>query len=268
MRPHYFACTAAALTLAATSAAADWGWDGCQEQRDLALEFDLNGVTDIAVEAVSGDLDIEGVNSPSRIVAKGRACARERYADRIDDMQIVSERDGSTLRIIAQVPRTRIKDSLIGSLDMTLEVPDHLPITVFDSSGDTNVTGSGPLSITDSSGDLTLQNINGDINVKVDSSGDIEIRDAGNVVIDIDSSGDIEIRDALSVRIGKDSSGDIETYRIAGDVYVGADSSGDIDAREVGGSLIVERDGSGDIDYRSVAGSVDIPKNKRDDRDD
>jgi hypothetical protein len=259
--------SASALVLVSTAAAADWNisWNNCDESRDLALEFDLDGVTDITVEAVAGDLDIKGVGSLSRVVAEGMACARDRYGDQIDDIQIVSERDGSTLRIIAAVPRARGKDSLIGYLDMSLQVPDNLPLAVFDSSGDVEIDNTGPLRVHDSSGDLEFERINGDINVDRDSSGDLSIEGAGNVVIEVDSSGDIEIRDALSVQIGKDSSGSIEAYDIAGDVFVGADSSGDIDVANVGGSFTVTRDGSGDIDYDSVAGNIQIPKNKRDD---
>lgn len=259
--------SAVALALATNGAAADWGisWNNCDETRDLALEFDLDGVTDITVEAVAGDLDIEGVRAPSRVMAEGVACARDRYGDRIDDIRLVSERDGGTLRIIADVPRARGKDSLIGYLDFSLQVPDDLPLAVFDSSGDVNIDNTGPLRVHDSSGDLDFERINGDINVDRDSSGDLSINGAGNVVIEIDSSGDIEIREALSVQIGKDSSGSIEAYDIAGDVFVGTDSSGDIDVSNVGGSFTVTRDGSGEIDYDAVAGNIQIPANKRDD---
>lgn len=266
MRHLWQASAALSISLLGTSAAAGWGMDYCSASRDLALEINLDGVTDITIEAVSGDLEIVGVRSPARVVAEGRACTEKKYNDQIDDIQIVSERNGSTLRIIAEVPRSTFTKSLIGKLDLTISVPDTLALSVFDSSGDTNIRNAGPLHITDSSGDIEIENSNGDVTVDVDSSGDLWIDGAGNVVIDVDSSGDIEIRDVLSVRIGKDSSGDIEVTRVAGDVYVGADSSGDIDARDVGGSLTVSSDGSGSIDYRSVNGSVSIPKNKR--RDD
>ncbi len=250
------------MTLAVSLPAyADW----CVGARELALEMDLRGVSALEVRAVSGDLDIEGVVAPAQLTAKGKVCVQRRYRDRIDEIRIVEERDGALLRIIAHVPERANGDSLIGALDLTLTVPDDLPITVYDSSGDISIEDTGPLTLTDSSGDIVLQQINGDVTINVDSSGDLDIRGAGIVNIKIDSSGDISVRDAQSLRIGRDSSGHIEAQDIAGDVYIGADSSGDIDVVNIAGGLTVERDGSGSIDHRGVAGRVDIPKYKRDD---
>lgn len=235
----------------------------CDVARDLALEMDLRGVSRIEVNSMSGDLVITGESSPQRVTATGKACVERRYRDRVDEIRIIEERDGDVLRITGYVPERKNSDWRIGALHLALTVPDDLPIDIRDSSGDLRARTSGPLSIRDSSGDILLDEINGDVRILSDSSGDIEIRGAGNVNIDIDSSGDIDVRDAASLRVGKDSSGDIDARNIAADVYVGTDSSGSISVGDVGGNLTVERDGSGEIRYRRVAGSVQIPDSKR-----
>lgn len=263
MRTLIAACLSLATLAGSLSAAADWDW--CAGNRELAMEMDLRGINALEVRAVSGDLDIRGVSRPAQLTAKGTACAQRRYRDRVDEIRIVEERDGTLLRIIAHVPERSNGGSLIGALDLELIVPNDLPLTVYDSSGDITLENSGPLTLTDSSGDVELRQVNGDITVNVDSSGDLDIVGAGIVDINADSSGHISIKDAQSVRIGRDSSGDIDVGNIAGDVYVGVDSSGDIDVVNIAGSLTVQRDGSGSIYHRRVAGSVNIPKSKRDD---
>ncbi|MFK8015238.1 MAG: DUF2807 domain-containing protein [Gammaproteobacteria bacterium] len=261
MRAIALLSTTVAILTTTPVANADW----CVGARDVAMEMDLRGVTTIEVRAVAGDLDIKGVTAPGQLVATGKACVQRRYKDRVDEIRIVEERDGGTLRIIVDVPYKRgFNSGLIGALDLNLEVPNDVPLTVFDSSGDIFVEASGPLTLTDSSGDIGLREINGDVHIEMDSSGDIDMRKVGNVLIRVDSSGDVDVREALSLTINKDSSGDIDAHDIAADVYVGTDSSGDIDVSNVNGNLTVGSDGSGYIRHRRVAGNVDIPQRKRD----
>ena len=258
-----FALTSALLTVLSIAPSANAQW--CVGARELAMEMDVRGVTSIEIQAVAGDLDIAGVPGIKQIQATGKACTKRRFRDRVDDIRIVEERDGGTLRIIADVPTSgRINSSLIGSLDLIITVPDDIPLNIMDSSGDIVTKNTGPITLTDSSGDIQLHGVKGDVSIEMDSSGDIEVRDAGNVQIYIDSSGDVDVRNALSLTVDKDSSGDIEASDITADVMVGTDSSGDIDVKDVGGNLTVRRDGSGDIRYQRVAGSIDVPRRKRD----
>ena len=250
------------IALSAQSAAAD-NW--CDTSRTLSSEIDVSGVTQIEIKAVAGDLDVRGKRGAGRVVATGRACTPSRYSDRIDEFAILEERDGNTLRIAASVPRKRLGDSLAGYMDLSISLPDNVSLRIIDTSGDIDVRDTAGLLMRDSSGDMWLEDINGDITIERDSSGDMTIRNAGRVRIDIDSSGDLDVSDVQSLDIGRDSSGDIRAVDVAGDMFVGADSSGDIAAINVAGSLRVDADGSGDIIMRNVGGSIDIPRNKRDD---
>ena len=251
------------IALCAQNALADNNW--CATSRTLSSEIDVSGVTRIEIEAVAGDLDVRGKRGAGRIVATGRACTPSRYSDRIDEFAIIEERDGNTLRLAASVPRKRFGDSLAGYMDLSITLPDDLPLSIVDTSGDIDVRDTAGLLMRDSSGDMWLENIAGDITIERDSSGDMTIRNAGRVRIDIDSSGDLNVSNVQSLDIGRDSSGDIRAVDVAGDMSVGADSSGDIAAINVAGNLRVDADGSGDIIMRNVGGSVAIPRNKRDD---
>lgn len=251
--------------LLAVLSPASHAWYNCDVKRSISKEMDASTVSQIEILAVAGDLHVKGDSGAGLLTAEGRACTSSRYEDRIGEFDIIEERDGNTLRIVAAVPRKGIGDSLVGELDLTITLPSTLPVRIVDTSGDIDVRNTGELTLKDSSGDITLKDINGDVNVGRDSSGDLRIRQAGNVTIDIDSSGDIVARDILSLTVGKDSSGDIRAEDVTGDVRVGKDSSGDIAAINVGGNLEVIDDGSGDIIMRNVGGSVSIPRNKRDD---
>lgn len=245
------------LVLGAASAHAD-SW--CRYSKDLSADMDLRGVDRIRVQAVSGDLEIRGAATQDRVTATGRACVDKEFRDQLEEIAIIEERDGSVLRIIALVPfRNDDKEWRVGGLDLTLTVPDNLPLTVSDSSGDIEIDNVRSLELTDSSGDIQLSDIKGQILIDRDSSGDIDIRDAGDVTINIDSSGDIDVRRAASLSIGTDTSGSIEARDIERDVTVDTDSSGDVRVSDVGGNFTVERDSSGDVRHNRVAGVVRIP---------
>lgn len=263
--PHSAAIRPLVLGLLVLCAPVALGDYNCAAKRSLSKEMDVSDVAQIEILAVAGELDVIGEPARGRVVAEGRACTQLRFEPQLKDIDIIEERDGNTLRIVASVPRRNGRDSLIGALNMTIRVPDNLPINIVDTSGDIEVRGTGSITLRDSSGDVRLRDIQGDVVIGRDSSGDLLIRNAGNVRIDIDSSGDLVVREALSLTIGKDSSGDIRAVQIAGDVRVGKDSSGDITAVDVGGNLEVISDSSGDIISRNVAGSVTIPRNKRKD---
>ncbi len=234
---------------------ADW----CERSRELAREMSLDGVQRIEVVAVSVDLIVRGKPGLSRVQASGEACVRREDADRIDEIEIVEEREGGTLRVIAEVPYIKGEDWRIGGLDLDVIVPSELPVSVTDTSGDMEVQDVYSLELTDSSGDVTIRDVATSVHIDQDSSGDLDIRDVGDLSIDADSSGDIEILRAATVNIGKDSSGGIYVRDVAGDLRIGRDSSGSIDVVNIGGNFTVERDTSGGIEYEDVLGEVRIP---------
>jgi len=201
------------------------------------------GATSVRIDARAGLLRVTGRTDLTEVRVRGTARASSR--DLLDDIKVEAVRNGNQIEVRALVPESRDSgwnDHAV--LDLVIEVPATLA-----------------LDVDDTSGDLTVESINAKVRIE-DSSGNIRVRDVGDVWIS-DSSGGIDVRGVKgSVDIDDDSSGEIEVYDVTGSVRVGHDGSGSIDVSRVGGDFIVGRDGSGSIDYGDVKGKIDIPRKR------
>jgi putative adhesin len=232
----------------------------------------------VVVEAGAGDLVVRGGESRD-VKVDGRACAST--AELLEQIKLEIRRDGDTVYLRTVLPD--ISDGLFGFsryayIDVTVDVPKTATLKVDDSSGDMRVSDVQGATVSDSSGDQTLEHIAGDLDVS-DSSGEINITDVsgglrlrdssgdvdvngvqGDVLVTVDTSGDLDISHVTGgVHVMTDSSGDIEIQDVKRDVAIDEDSSGGIAVRDVGGNFTVGSDGSGGIHYDRVAGTVHVP---------
>jgi hypothetical protein len=246
----------------------------CAKEATRNAQLDTAGATKIIILARSGDLRVKGERGRTQLVAMGDACASSQ--DLLDNIQLESRRDGNTITVSAVVPEAV---GFIGyaRLDLKIALPDSIELSVEDSSGDTDIDDVGALALTDSSGDLEVHGVHGNLKVNDssgdiriervnggvvldDSSGDIEVDQvSGTVTINADSSGGIEINNVGGVHIFTDSSGDISIHKVKADVLIDNDSSGDISVADVGGKFTVSADSSGSIRHERVAGAVSVP---------
>jgi hypothetical protein len=232
----------------------------------------------VVIEARAGDLVVRGGESRD-VAVDGRACASS--AELLDQSQLEIRREGNTVYVRTVLPD--IQDSFFGLgryayMDVKVGVPKSATLKIDDSSGDMEVADVQAATITDGSGDQTLENVAGDLDVsdssgeikilKVggglrlrDSSGDVDVDDVqGDVLVELDSSGDLDIRRVSGgVHVRNDSSGDIEIHDVKHDVLIDEDSSGGIRVQDVGGNFTVGSDGSGGIHFERVAGQVHVP---------
>jgi hypothetical protein len=244
----------AALVVVALPAAA---WDnGCSARADRRADIDAAGADRVEIVAGAGDLEVYGVSDTKTVHATGRACADSE--DVLARINLSAERDGSTLRIVAEIPPGTDEAYLDFRVDLPAAAGEE------DSSGDISVKKVAALDLRDSSGDVDINDVPGKLTLE-DSSGDLYVADAGDVDVVSDSSGDIRISHVQSVRIEVDSSGEINVRDVKGNVIIGDVSSGSIDVSDVAGDFSVAHDGSGDIDYSNVSGKVSIPDNKHSD---
>jgi hypothetical protein len=232
----------------------------------------------VVLEAGAGDLTVLGGDS-SDVKVDGKACASS--DELLADTRLEIRREGDTVYVRTVLPETSgivFGFARYAYMDVSVDVPKTASVELDDSSGDMHVSNVRGASITDSSGDQTLEHVAGDLDV-ADSSGEIRISDVsgglrlrdssgdvdvngvqGDVVVTVDSSGDLDIgRVTGGVHIISDSSGDIEISDVKRDVTIDEDSSGGIAVRDVGGSFTVGSDGSGGIHYDRVAGTVRVP---------
>lgn len=253
MRVH-IAAAAAALGLAfgASVSAAQ-----CAVSRDVNASLDAADLESVMVFARAGSLEVRGTDG-NRIDVQGRLCAS--HEDLVDDAELTADSYRGRGRVEVRLPETRWREYV--RMDLVVEIPARLGVDIDDSSGWLEVSSVAWASIEDSSGDLIVEGVAGDVTID-DSSGEIRVRDVGgNVRVD-DNSGDIEIEDVRGgVVIEDDGSGGIDIRNVDLDVLVEDDGSGSIEVAYIGGDFTVEDDGSGGIRYREVQGEVRIPRRR------
>lgn len=254
-----------AADVAVASRASDRGSQECAFQIERTGAVAASASDRVVVDAGSGHLRVEGREGLSEVRVVGAVCAsQESY---LDALRVTVERRGGEVEVRAHYPdsRTRDRDRRgrdVAMIDLVVEVPLRAAVDIEDSSGAMEVYSVGPLTIDDSSGEILVQGVDGDLFID-DSSGEIEVRDvAGDASID-DSSGDVDVADVQGIVRVRDGSGSIRVVEVERDVVVERDGSGSISVRDVRGDFRVLNDGSGGIRYSGVDGRVDIPRGKR-----
>ncbi len=232
-----------------------WG-DDCKFTADRTASVDTTGAARIEIAARAGDLELRRADSKT-VSAEGRACASSEEI--LSQINVRARREGDAVRVYVEVPDPLEGFGKYAWLDLSVDVPDGLPVTLTDSSGDMTLDGVQAVSITDSSGDIVARNLPADVEIR-DSSGDVRVENAAGRVQISDSSGDITVRGAREVVIPSDSSGSIRITQVKGDVRIENDSSGDISVADIGGGFELVTDSSGDVDVGKVAGPVRLPE--------
>lgn len=234
--------------------------DGCafEAKRDLALP--AGGVKTLKLQTRAGDLRVTGVAGLANIELHGRACATSQA--QLDALQLQHSRSGDRLEVITTAPEEnsfKLFSDNYAYIDLEVRLPQELALDLDDSSGDIEIRDAGAIEMRDSSGDIRIRDPRGDVTIR-DTSGDIRVEQArGNVTVVADSSGDIVIDGASrDVVVEDDSSGDIEITRVSGNARVGHDSSGDIRFRDIGGNAEVGSDSSGSIHARGIRGDFSV----------
>jgi hypothetical protein len=226
--------------------------DDCEHSAPRQASLDVDGATRLVLDVGAGSLEVRGAGGLDRVRAEGTACASR--AEYLDDIAIRTDRRGDTLYLKAEYPR-RVRGS--ASLDLEIELPDHLALRIDDGSGSITVRSVASLEVEDGSGSLDVSDVHGDVEID-DGSGEIEVLGVGGSVVIDDGSGQIEVTGVgRSVRVS-DGSGEIELRDVDGDVIVEDDGSGEIDIAGVGGNVIVEEDGSGGIRVHDVDGDLTV----------
>lgn len=264
MRKFVIALAVIAVSLTALPASAA----RCKHKADREARAAGEGVRIVEIYARAGDLRVTGRDGLAEIRAEGELCTSEEAM--LAESDVVVRVDGDRAQVIAEMPDTSDESDgpwsgEVAIMDLEIELPAGVAVTVYDSSGDMKVKGLAAAEITDSSGSIDVSDIAGAVVIPKDSSGDIHMERVGAVTIQIDSSGDISVDDAASVTIANDTSGEIVLSGIGGDVLIGNDSSGRISVRGVAGNFIVENDTSGGIRHREVEGSVSLPEHRQGD---
>jgi hypothetical protein len=255
-------------TLAIVSALVTAPTLGAQERGHVTAprtaRVSAGGARVARIEARAGTLRIEGRAGVTEIQARGTARASSRAL--LDQVRLTAERRGDVVYVIVEIPELRgnwSDDDEHASLDLVVEVPKTLALDVEDRSGDLAIRGVGPLELVDHSGDATIEDVGGRLQVR-DGSGELRIRDVrGDVTLD-DGSGSVHLHTIRgSVTVDRDGSGSFDAENVTGSVRIGSKGSGSVDVAHVGGDFVVDRKGTGSIEHRDVRGRVDVPERDR-----
>lgn len=254
----------------------------CRYSAERNFDVDAAQLRTIAFDLSSSDLVLEGVPDLARIEVRGRACASEQGW--LDELGIDQHRNGDRLDIAPR--EGSHQNNWFGSgyayIDLRVRVPSKLAAVIKSQSGDAEVDHVASLDYDASSGDLVVNHVPGTLAIQV-SSGDVRGGDLGSVDVRGTSSGDITLRDVHgqvevaragsgdlrfddvgSVHIGRVGSGDVAVTHAGSDVIVDSIGSGDVSARDVGGNFTVGSKGSGDVRHSNVRGRVDVPYDEDD----
>jgi DUF4097 and DUF4098 domain-containing protein YvlB len=233
----------------------------CEHSAERKGQLEAAGAKQIEIKARAGSLRITGEKG-GNVVASGMACASSEQV--LQGIQLQTRREGDNLFVEVVMPDRETMEgggwfgSSYASLDLTVRLPDNVPIVVTDSSGDAEISQVASAEVTDSSGDLRIRDVPGNLRVR-DSSGEINLRNIGGNLELQDSSGDVRVSDVSgSVEVAVDSSGDLDIERVKRDVVIQQDSSGTIMIADVDGSVRIDHDGSGDVDVRRVKGKFTL----------
>lgn len=159
------------------------------------------------------------------------------------------------------------------SVDYALTVPEGTSITGEVGSGDVEVDGLAKVNFQTHSGDATIRNVKGAVNVGA-GSGTVTVSDVGDTVAISASSGDVNVNNVAGGVTAKANSGDVTATGISGPVQVDADS-GDISVQLTSAQNVTAHTGSGGVDIsvpngpyqvRTDSGSGDVNSSVPDDR--
>lgn len=209
------------------------GWGDCDHEKTIEEQtVSADGATSVRIIGEEGQLEVIGVADASAVRASGEACAAKESV--LEGIEIRTSRDGDQIRVEAVVPDGRGSKAL----DLLVEVPDALAVSIDDGSGSMEVRSVGSVEIEDGSGSMEISDVRGDLTID-DGSGSITIDDV---------TGDVRV---------DDGSGSMKISNVGGSVTVD-DGSGSIRVDDVSGDFTVVDDGSGGVNHSGVAGRVEI----------
>ncbi|MEO5828935.1 MAG: DUF4097 family beta strand repeat-containing protein [Rhodanobacter sp.] len=240
----------------------------CKYEAPRNLQLDLAGVHGIQIDVHSHDLHLAGGDSNKGLTLTGRACASTQAV--LDKLQVTQRRDGDRLLLDIGGDGGGFTFNLFGSnsyasLEVTMQMPANLPVTIRVGSGDADVAGVQQLQASVGSGDLHVRQLSGALGVSV-GSGDIEATDIGSLDLGSVGSGDFKAEGIKGdARVGSIGSGDVTLRKVGGSVRADTLGSGDLQVNDVGGDFSLGAKGSGDVNHSAVKGKVSVPRDNDDD---
>ncbi len=227
-------------------------WAGDELSFDRSLSMSTDRLSAVEFDVGAGSLEIVGTSGDEiRINATIESDDYRDMGDLMEDfeekMRFEIDRESEYAMVYA-----KSKDNMKWgkskniAIHLEVEMPRGMDLVVDDGSGSITIENiDGLVNIDDGSGSMTLRSIGSDVRID-DGSGSIMIAGVnGDLDID-DGSGSVELKDISgSVNI-EDGSGEILAKGVGGDFKVD-DGSGDVIVKGLDGQFKLIDDGSGSI---------------------
>ncbi len=218
-------------------------------------QLDSTGIHRVMVVAGAGTLRVQG--SGPDIRAEGMVCAPDqRTADEAHLLLYIKDN-----RAVVEARFPFSPDGLKTRMDISVQFPKALPVSVVNKSGDTLIQKVDSVSVANLAGNLRIRNVAGSTTVTRSSNGDVSIEDiGGTAAVQEDVGGSLKIRGvAGNVVLQHTNTTRILVQNVQGDVVIWNDGSGDIEVKNVHGDLFVQADHGGKLVYSGIHGSVHLP---------
>lgn len=209
---------------------------------------------DLSVSTSSSDIILRpGAGNEARVEVFGKGRNLEEAFQRLN---FRVEREGGGLVVKTERDGGWFRGHNGTSFDIVITAPASLNLSVATSSGDVQIQQlEGDLSIATSSGDIMIGSARGPISIAT-SSGDVEADRLEGVVEFSTSSGDFEVDAIRGAQVSfASSSGDFQAGQVDVDRFEASSSSGDIAVRSLVGDAEVSTS-SGDIELREFEGAL------------
>jgi hypothetical protein len=206
------------------------------------LELDARSISGIEIESRAGSLEVTGDSGSDRVLVTAVISVpgnSEEKAGRIiaNDLVLSLEKKGETAVLKGYFDESSSGWGESPSVRLEVRVPGRFTLTVDDSSGSITVNDvAGNIAIDDSSGSIQMEQVGGSIDI-MDSSGSISVVGVGDDLSIEDGSGSIKVRD------------------VAGTVTID-DGSGSISVKNVKQDLVILSAGSGSVKYANIQGRI------------
>jgi len=213
-------------------------------ERTERMSLSASGIDKLMIECGSGFLYVIGEESltniqvEAEIIVKGK---REQDMDSYvaENVKLELKKQGNKAVLVSlfknTFPGINFREKVI---NLTIQVPKNMDLEVDDGSGEIKIENiDGNLQIDDGSGEIIARDILGSVNID-DGSGTIDIDNVtGSVTID-DGSGTIEVNDIGNNVEVSDGSGSIYIDGVVGDVIIKEEGSGSVRIQNVKGKVI------------------------------
>jgi hypothetical protein len=233
----------------------------CKYEAPRNLQLDLAGVRAVQIGVHNQSLHLTGSDNARGLSLTGRACASDKTL--LDGLQVTQRREGDQLLLDIggdNHPSFNLFGGSYANLEVTVQLPSSLPVTVSVGSGDADVSGMRQLQSSVGSGDLHVRKVSGRLASSV-GSGDVDATDIGSLELGSVGSGDFKATGINGdAKVGSIGSGDVVLRKVGGSVRADTLGSGDLTVSDVAGDFSLGAKGSGDVSHSGVKGKVSVPK--------